>query len=129
MEHLELESPTLVGHSLGSTLSPRYAVVYGARSVVPIDPAPLYTPHLTDSPAPYEDRMFGDDFDAAILEWEFANFDTGPLSETTLRESTVRPRPEVVRAYRANLFDRAWADAHHRAVVARLRRWMSASPS
>ena len=96
----------MIGHSLGSTISLLYGALFGARSIVAVDPAPLYVPHLSDMLAPYKDRMFGDDFDAAFVDWERASFDFGPLSPAYVLASMVHSRAEVVQSYWAIVFDR-----------------------
>jgi pimeloyl-ACP methyl ester carboxylesterase len=119
VDRLGLVQPALVGHSLGSTVALLYGALFEARSIVAIDAAPLYTPHLTETLIPFRERLRGDDFDAAFEEWELATFDTGPLSESQLAASMIRPQPDVVLAYWANLIDRdraesgvgAWSDA------------------
>ena len=61
--HLGIESPTIVGHSLGATTALVHAAVFGPRSIVAFDPVGLYLPDLAAGLAPYADRLRGDDFD------------------------------------------------------------------
>jgi pimeloyl-ACP methyl ester carboxylesterase len=125
VEHLGLVDPVVVGHSLGSTVALLYGVLFGAAGVVAVDPAPLHTAHLADLLAPYAGRLQGEDFDAALVEWEVATFDTGPLTHEQIASATIRPRADVVRSYWASLFDREqaqvvtrqWSDALARMVT------------
>lgn len=101
VERLELPPPVLVGHSLGGVVSLLTAALYGARSVVAVDPVPLHLPHLAATLAPYRERLLGADFDAAFTEWEQT------LGLDRLPEPTqgLHPDAEVVRSYWSGVLD------------------------
>jgi pimeloyl-ACP methyl ester carboxylesterase len=103
VKHLQLEPPTVVGHSLGATVALLYGAVYGPRSIVAIDPVGLYLPDLADALAPYADRLRGDDFDAAFGEWEAHLLAPVPASQRAGLQAAIRPRAEVVRSYWSTL--------------------------
>jgi pimeloyl-ACP methyl ester carboxylesterase len=97
---LDLSSPVIVGHSLGSTVALLYGVLHPPRSVVAIDPVHLYTPHLTARLAPFRDRLLGDDFDAAFAEFESGlRTDLVPEPQRSTLVAGFHPRAEVVRSY------------------------------
>ena len=103
VKHLQLERPTIVGHSLGATVALLYGAVYGPRSIVAIDPVGLYLPDLADVLAPYAERLQGDDFAAAFDEWEADLLAPVPNSQRAGLQAAIRPRAEVVRSYWSTL--------------------------
>jgi pimeloyl-ACP methyl ester carboxylesterase len=102
--HLELEAPTVVGHSLGANVALLYGATRRPRGVVAVDPAPLHLPHFAARLAPYVDGLRSNEFEAAFLEWEdqFALAGMPGPERSSVLES-LRPRREVVLAYWANL--------------------------
>jgi pimeloyl-ACP methyl ester carboxylesterase len=103
--HLGLDGATVVGHSLGSTIALLYGVLFPPTSVVAVDPAPLHLPDLAERLAPFRDRLLGDDFDAAFVEWERTTLDTGPLGPDAVLPSTSHPSADVVRSYWTAVLD------------------------
>ena len=51
--HLDLNQPTIVGHSLGATVALLYGALFAPRSLVAIDPVGLYLPDLAASLSPH----------------------------------------------------------------------------
>lgn len=97
---LDLGSPVIVGHSLGSMVALLYGVLYPPRSVVAVDPVHLHTPHLTARLMPLRDRLLGDDFDTAFAEFESGlRTDLVPEPQRSTLVAGFHPRPEVVRSY------------------------------
>jgi pimeloyl-ACP methyl ester carboxylesterase len=112
VDHLDLEQPVLVGHSLGGIVSLLYAALFDPRSVVAVDPIHLHTPSVTDSLAAYRDRLLGDDFDAAFEEWEARlRPDLVPEPQRSIVLSGFHPRADVVRSYWRVVLDREAAVA------------------
>lgn len=110
VEHLGVGPPVVVGHSLGANVALLYGVVFGPRSCVAVDPAPLYLPHVAESLAPYRERLLGDDFEAAFHEWESGfSLDSVPEPQRTMLAESREPRAEVVLAYWRTLLDRSEA--------------------
>ena len=70
VEYLGIAEPVVVGHSLGATVALLYGALYPSLALVAIDPVGLHTPHLAAGLAPFRERLQGDDFAAAFLEWE-----------------------------------------------------------
>lgn len=103
--HLGIESPTIVGHSLGATTALVHAAVFGPRSIVAFDPVGLYLPDLAAGLAPYADRLRGDDFEAAFSEWEAELLAPVPAGQRAGLQAAIHPRQEVVLSYWSALLD------------------------
>lgn len=101
---LELDTPTVIGHSLGASIALLYAALFTPASVIAIDPTPLHLPDVAATLAPYRSRLQGDDFNAAFLEWEkaFALRDVPEPLRTNLLDS-MEPRRDVVLSYWSTL--------------------------
>lgn len=106
VDHLDVGSPVVVGHSLGANVALLYGVVFGPRSCVAVDPAPLYLPDVAESLAPYREGLLGDDFEAAFHQWESEfSLDAVPEPQRTMLAKNRQPRAEVVLSYWRRLFD------------------------
>lgn len=105
-EHLGLEDPLIVGHSLGATVALMHAALSPTWPIISIDPAPLYLPHFTDRLAPFAERLQGADFQAAFREWEATLLEGAPSAPETGLWEQLRPRQAVVLSYWRNLFSR-----------------------
>lgn len=105
VRHLGLDAPTIVGHSLGATISLVYGALYGPRSIVAFDPVGLYLPDLAASIGPFAERLQGDGFDAAYDEWEAALLAPVPADRRAGLQAEIRPRQEVVLSYWSALLD------------------------
>jgi pimeloyl-ACP methyl ester carboxylesterase len=104
---LGLAAPVVVGHSLGSVVALLYGALYAPRSVVAVDPVPLVLANLSDSLAPYRDRMTGGDFEAAFEEWEERfRLDLVPEPRRSILAAGFRPRAEIALSYWRGLLDR-----------------------
>lgn len=109
---LDLSSPVIVGHSLGSVVALLHGVLFPPRSVVAVDPVHLYTPHLSARLAPLRDRLLGDDFDAAFAEFEEGlRLDLVPEPQRSAIRTGFHPDPDVVRSYWRVVLDPAAAIA------------------
>lgn len=112
VEHLEIASPVVVGHSLGASAALLYGALFAPRSVVSIDPVGLHLPHLAASLAPFSERLRGEGFHDAFEEWE-QQFRIELVPEplrSTLRAGTL-PRQEVVLSYWRTALDPAACEA------------------
>ncbi len=79
-EALGLVKPVVIGHSLGASIAFVYAAAFDIRSVVAVDPVALHVLELSKELALLADRLRGDDWKAAIGEWE-ARIPGGPLTD------------------------------------------------
>lgn len=104
---LGLEAPVVVGHSLGANVALLHAALFGGRSVVAVDPAPLHLPHFAERVEPLADALRGPAFQEAFRDWE-AGF-VGEAQDAQLWEA-LAPRREVVLSYWANLLRRKDAE-------------------
>jgi pimeloyl-ACP methyl ester carboxylesterase len=104
VEALDLGPTVVVGHSLGGNVALVLGALYAPRSVVAVDPVPLHLPHLADGLAPYADRLQGDDFEAAFLEWEHDRFGLD-------QPEALHPCRETVLAYWSSTLRREDAEA------------------
>jgi pimeloyl-ACP methyl ester carboxylesterase len=103
---LELESPIIVGHSLGGSVGLLYGVLFQPRSIIGIDPIHLHLPYLSTSLAPYRARLEGDEFEAAFAEWEGRlGLDLVPEPQRSVLTSGMHPRRDVVLAYWETVLD------------------------
>lgn len=109
--HLGLRDAAVVGHSLGATVALLHAAVCGGGPVTAVDPVPLHLPALADSLAPYADRLQGDDFEDAFLEWEQTLDHGPPAAGAPTWADQLEPRAETVLSYWRPLLARADAEA------------------
>jgi pimeloyl-ACP methyl ester carboxylesterase len=108
---LGLGPPIVVGHSLGANVALLYGALYGARSVIAIDPAPLHLPHLADALAPYAEGLQGPDFATTFARWEHDFALAGvPAAQRAALAGGLQPRREVVLSYWQRLFSRPAAE-------------------
>lgn len=106
VEHLDLDSPIVVGHSLGGTVGLLYGVLFQPRSIIGIDPIHLHLPYLSSSLAPHRARFESDEFETAFLEWEMQlGIHVVPEPQRSILIQGMHPRRDVVLAYWETVLD------------------------
>lgn len=111
-EKLELADPVVVGHSLGASVAFVYAAAFSPRSVVAVDPVALDLHALSRELTPMAGRLRGEDWPAAIAEWE-ARIPVGPLTneQRAWIDEHSRLSREVLLSYWGSLLEPTQADA------------------
>ena len=101
-EELGLDTPAVVGHSLGGTVAAVYAIAHPARAVVCVDQG-LRFGDFARRVQPLADRLRGEDWIEAMLEFE-RGLVVGPYTGAAEIGNRVRAfSPDVIRGL--------WADA------------------
>lgn len=110
VDHLDLGPHTIVGHSLGATISLLYGALFSPRSLVAFDPVGLHLPTMADTLAPFVAEMQSGDFDAAFESWQGWLLAPVPEVDRARLAATEHPRKEVVLSYWSSLLRREDAE-------------------
>lgn len=105
IDHLELEDPVLVGHSLGGILATVHGVVHEPAGIVNVDQR-LATGDLAEQVRANADRLKGSGFEAFMEELlEGLGLDAVPAPVRAFIEETTNPQQKVVLGYWAPLLE------------------------
>ena len=117
VEEAGLESPVVVGHSIGGPLAAIYASTYGASAVVSIE-APLrveaFAEAIRTAGPSFSGDLFAETWSRFRESWQMKLL---PSRDQALLRESERPSRELVLAYQADLLERplaevvAWRDA------------------